>query len=51
VACWLFVLFTIGRRAHTAVYVAGLQPWRTVAFAIAQIALYAISLSVLVAVL
>lgn len=50
-AWWLLVSFTVARLAHTAVYVAGLQPWRTVAFAVAQIALYAMAVLVLVAVL
>jgi uncharacterized MAPEG superfamily protein len=40
VASWLFIIFTAGRIAHTAVYIAGLQPWRTVAFAVAGIPLY-----------
>lgn len=51
VAWWLFLSFTVARLAHTVVYVAGLQPWRTGAFAVAQIALYAMSLLLLVAVL
>jgi glutathione S-transferase len=40
VAWWLFVIFTVGRIAHTIVYMAGLQPWRTIAFAVAGIPLY-----------
>ena len=51
VAWWLFVLFTVGRLAHTVTYVAGLQPWRTIVFAVAQIALYAMAVRLLVAVL
>jgi uncharacterized MAPEG superfamily protein len=48
VAWWLFVLFTIARLAHTAVYIAGLQPWRTIVFGVGQIALYVMALTVLV---
>ena len=48
VAWWLLVIFTVARLAHTVVYVAGLQPWRTVVFAVAQIALYVMTLTVLV---
>lgn len=51
VAWWLLVAFTVARIAHTIVYVAGLQPWRTVTFAVAQIALYIMAIIVLVSVL
>jgi uncharacterized MAPEG superfamily protein len=51
VAWWLFVTFTVARLVHTAVYIAGLQPWRTIAFAVAQIALYLMALILLVRVL
>lgn len=47
----LFVVFTAARLAYTVVYVAGLQPWRTIAFAVAQIALYLIAIATLVGVL
>ena len=47
VAATLIVAFTVARVAHTAVYIAGLQPWRTVVFAVAQIALYLMALIVL----
>jgi len=48
VAWWLFVLFTVARVLHTAVYIAGLQPWRTVFFGIGSVALYAMALIVIV---
>ena len=51
VAWWLFVSFTVARLVHTAAYVAGLQPWRTIAFAVAQIALYLMAIILLVRVL
>jgi uncharacterized MAPEG superfamily protein len=47
-AWWLLVSFTVARLLHTAVYVAGLQPWRTVFFGVASIALYAMTLTVIV---
>jgi len=47
-AWWFFVTFTVARIAHTVVYIAGLQPWRTIAFAVAQIALYVMALTLLV---
>jgi glutathione S-transferase len=50
-AWWLFVLFTSARILHTVTYIAGLQPWRTVVFAVAQIALYAIALRLLLSVI
>ncbi|WP_205527325.1 MAPEG family protein [Solimonas sp. K1W22B-7] len=33
-APWLFGLFTLARIAHTLCYLAGLQPWRTVAYSV-----------------
>jgi len=48
VAWWLFVLFTISRVLHTAVYIAGLQPWRTVFFGVGSVALYAMALILIV---
>ena len=51
VAWWLFVSFTVARLLHTAVYIAGLQPWRTVFFGIGSIALYAMTLIVVVRVI
>lgn len=48
VAAVLFGLFTAARVLYTIVYVAGLQPWRTVAFAVAQIALYVMAIATLV---
>jgi glutathione S-transferase len=47
-AWWLFVLFTLARLLHTVTYIAGLQPWRTVIFAVGQIALYVMAIAALV---
>jgi uncharacterized MAPEG superfamily protein len=47
IAWWLLVSFTVARLVHTGAYIAGLQPWRTVAFGVAQIALYVMALTVL----
>jgi uncharacterized MAPEG superfamily protein len=51
VAATLFTAFTLARIAHTATYLAGLQPWRSIAFAIAQIALYVMAIATLIRVL
>jgi len=51
VAWWLFVSFTVARLVHTAVYIGGLQPWRTIAFGVADIALYVMTFALLVRVL
>lgn len=47
-AAVLFIVFTAARLLYTVVYVAGLQPWRTIAFAVAQIALYVMAIATLV---
>jgi len=51
VAAALLIAFTAARVVYTVVYVAGLQPWRTITFAVAQIALYVIAIATLVGVL
>ncbi len=50
-AAVLLIVFTVARVLYTAVYVAGLQPWRTILFGVAQIALYVIAIATLVNVL
>lgn len=50
-AAVLFILFTVARVLYTAAYVASLQPWRTVLFGVAQVALYVIAIATLVNVL
>jgi uncharacterized MAPEG superfamily protein len=47
-AAALFIIFTAARVAHTVVYIAALQPWRTIAFALAQLALYVMAITALV---
>ena len=39
VAATLFIAFTAARIVHTVTYLAGLQPWRSIAFEAGQIAL------------
>jgi uncharacterized MAPEG superfamily protein len=51
VAWWLFVPFTCARVLHTIAYSFGLQPWRSILFGIADIALWITALSVLIATL
>jgi glutathione S-transferase len=46
-AAVLFIVFTVSRVLYTVVYVAGLQPWRTILFAVAQIALYVTAIATL----
>ncbi len=38
-AWWLCVVFTAARMLHTLTYIAGLQPWRSIFFGIASLAL------------
>jgi glutathione S-transferase len=42
-APWLFLTFTTARILHTLMYLLGLQPWRTIAYAIAVGCLLAMS--------
>src|SRR5581483_6601819 len=51
VARWLFVTFTVARIGHTVVYAAGLQPWRSILFAIADVAMLAMTVLLLVSLL
>ena len=39
VAWWVFVVFTAARFLHTLFYLAALQPWRSVIFAVGSVAL------------
>ena len=41
VAWWLFVPFTVARVLHTIAYAAGIQPWRSIVFAVGDVALLA----------
>ena len=48
-APWLFLTFTGARYLHTFCYLAGLQPWRTVAFIIGVACMWLMSLLILIA--
>ncbi len=50
-AWWLFVAFTAGRILHTICYALGLQPWRTLAFEVGNVALLAMIVLLLASVL
>lgn len=50
-AGWLFGIFTAARVAHTVVYAMGLQPWRTIAFEVGNLALLVIVVHTIVRVL
>jgi prostaglandin-E synthase 1 len=47
IAVPIFVLFVLARLAHSIVYVRGLQPWRTITFALSAMALVALMLAIL----
>jgi len=47
VAWWLFWTFTAARVLHTVTYSLGLQPWRTILFEVANLALVAITILLL----
>ena len=48
-AVWLFMGFTAARYMHTACYLAALQPWRTVGYAIGVVCMLAMSTLILAA--
>jgi uncharacterized MAPEG superfamily protein len=47
IAVPIFVVFVLARIAHSIVYVRGLQPWRTITFALSLVALVALMLATL----
>lgn len=49
-AAWLFMGFTIARYLHTLFYLAGIQPWRTLAFAVGIVCLFTMSIQILMAI-
>ncbi len=49
-AWWLFTTFTAARVLHTITYAFGLQPWRSIFFGIADVALLATTVLLLIAV-
>lgn len=42
-AIWLFSIFTLARILHTIVYLLGLQPWRTITYAVGILCLLGMS--------
>ncbi len=42
----IFPLFTIARILHTLTYLLGLQPWRTIVFAVGMLCLFIMSLNI-----
>lgn len=50
-AWWLFTVFTAARIVHTGTYLLSLQPWRTIAFEVGNIALLVIVILLLLAVI
>lgn len=49
-APWLFMGFTIARYLHTLFYLAGVQPWRTIAFTVGLVCLFTMSIQILMAI-
>jgi glutathione S-transferase len=47
---YLFVGFTIARIVHTLAYLAGLQPWRTIAYAAGIVCMFAMSWNIVQAI-
>ena len=45
----LFVTFTVARILHSLVYLAGLQPWRTVAYSLGVASLFGMSIAIVAA--
>lgn len=48
-AALLFMVFTGARYLHTFFYLAGIQPWRTIAFAVGVVCLFTMSIQILMA--
>ncbi|RFA26253.1 glutathione metabolism protein [Alkalilimnicola ehrlichii] len=48
-AAWLFLTFTGARYLHTVFYLSGLQPWRTVAYAVGVVCLFGMSVQIILA--
>ena len=46
---WLFIGFTLARMAHTLMYLAGWQPWRTLAYGLGVTCLFGLGAMVLYA--
>ena len=46
-AAWYFVGFTLSRIAHTASYLGGLQPWRTISYTVGILCLIGMSVNIL----
>jgi glutathione S-transferase len=50
-APWLMLTFTAARVVHSLVFLLGLQPWRTIAYAVGILCLFGMSGNILIAVL
>lgn len=49
-AMWLFCTFTLARIAHSLAYISGIQPWRTLAYAVGLLCMFGMALQILLAV-
>lgn len=50
-AVWLFLVFTAARYLHSLFYLCGIQPWRTVAYAVGVVCMLSMSVQILGALL
>ena len=48
-AVWLLLVFTTACYLHTLFYLCGIQPWRTVAYAVGVVCMFTTSIQILVA--
>ncbi|WP_375164297.1 MAPEG family protein [Shewanella baltica] len=48
-AVWPFLVFTAARYLHTLFYLCGIQPWRTVVYAVGVICMFIMSVQILAA--
>ena len=48
-AVWLFMTFTVARYCHTLFYLAGLQPWRTIAYGVGTLCIIVMCVQILLA--
>ncbi|TVP52048.1 MAG: MAPEG family protein [Halomonadaceae bacterium] len=46
-AAWLFMIFTVARVLHTVFYLCAVQPWRTLAYAVALLCLFGMVIQIL----
>ncbi|WP_447556062.1 MAPEG family protein [Vreelandella sp. EE22] len=48
-AVWLFMIFTLARYCHTLCYLAALQPWRTISYAVGVVCMIIMCVQIVLA--